>query len=516
MSSRLDGLAVAPLQVQAAQVPDKLALVDDRPDGTLTTWTFSQLNSEANRLGHALRDLGVTPDDRVVWCGPNSPGVVRAMHARAKLGFVTVPLNYRLTPEEAAYIVDNSDAVAAYVDAEYAETFTKIRDRIPKVREIVVFGGAPPPGMLDGDSLVAAASEAELPPSISEFTTVMYTSGTTGRPKGALRRAPDPLQVKLLLELVGHVPEDVYLTTGPLYHSGPGSYLSVAHLLANTVVLQRRFDAQDWLRLLDKYRVSMTFSAPTPIRFVCNLPPDLKARYDRGSMRRMIANAAPWSFSLKEAYMADFPEDSLWEIYGSTELGVDTVLAPQDQRRKPGSCGQPAPMVEIRLYDAQGREVTEPNVPGEVYVRSSATFTTYYKADERAAETRRGEFATVGDIAYRDEEGYLYICDRKTDMVISAGMNIYPAEIEAVLECHPGVLEAAVFGIPDEQWGETVYGVVVPRAGCTIAPDQLIAFARQYLASYKVPRLISVAAELPHTGSGKVLKRELRDQYRPS
>ncbi|MDQ6669397.1 MAG: AMP-binding protein, partial [Chloroflexota bacterium] len=394
-----------------------------------------------------------------------------------------------------------------------AETFTRIRDWIPKVREIVVFGGAPPPGMLDGDSLVAAASEAELPPSISEFTTVMYTSGTTGRPKGALRRAQDPLQVKSLLELIGHVPEDRYITTGPLYHSGPGGYLSVAHLLANPVVLQRRFDAQDWLRLVDKYRVSMTFSAPTPIRFVCNLPPDVKAEYDRSSMRRMIANAAPWSFALKEAYLADFPEDSLWEVYGSTELGIDTVLAPQDQRRKPGSCGQPAPMVEIRLYDAEGREVTEANVPGEVYVRSAATFSTYYKADERAAEARRGAFATVGDIAYRDEEGYLYICDRKTDMVISGGMNIYPAEIEAVLERHPAVLEAAVFGLPDEQWGETLYAVIVPRIGRTIVTDQLITFARQHLAGYKVPRSISVAAELPHTGSGKVLKRELREQH---
>ncbi len=167
MSSILGGLAIAPLQVHAAQFPDKLALVDDRPDGTLATWTFSQLNCEANRLARTLSDLGVKADDRVVWCGPNSLGVVRAMHARAKLGFVTVPLNYRLTPEEAAYIVDNSDAVVAYVDAEYAETFTRIRDGIPKVREIVVFGGAPPPGMLDGDSLVAAASEAELPAGVA-------------------------------------------------------------------------------------------------------------------------------------------------------------------------------------------------------------------------------------------------------------------------------------------------------------------------------------------------------------
>ena len=513
MRSVLDPPAMAPLEVQAARLPDKLAVVDDRPDGTLTTWTFRQLDREANRLANVLRDLGVRPNDRVVWCGPNSPGVVRAIHARAKLGFVTVPLNYRLTPEESAFIVDHSDAVVVYVDAEYAATFATIRDRLPRVREIVVFGGAPPAGMLDGDALVAAASDDPPPAAASDVATVLYTSGTTGRPKGAVRPHPDPVQTRAMLEYIGYVPEDVYITTGPLYHSGPGGFLGIAHLLANTAVLQRRFDPEDWLRLVERYRVTTTFSAPTPIRLVCSLPAEVKARYDRGSMRRMIANAAPWSFALKEAYMADFGEDSLWEVYGSTELGVDTILPPEDQRRKPGSCGRPAPSVDVRLFDAEGREITEAGVPGEVYVRSAASFATYYKADDRANEARHGDFLTVGDIAYRDEEGYLYICDRKSDMIISGGMNVYPAEIEAVLERHPGVLEAAVFGIPDEEWGERVHAVVVARPGHALSTEELTAFAREYLAGYKVPRSIDFVAELPHTGSGKVLKRELREPY---
>ena len=151
--------------------------------------------------------------------------------------------------------------------------------------------------------------------------------------------------------------------------------------------------------------------------------------------------------------------------------------------------------------------------PGEVYVRSVSNFTTYYKADERAAEARRGDFATVGDIAYRDPDGFLYICDRKNDMIISGGMNVYPAEVEAALELHPGVVEAAVFGIPDDQWGELVHAVVVPRDGHTLSPDDVAAFARQHLAGYKVPRSVSFAAELPHTGSGKILKRELREPF---
>jgi acyl-CoA synthetase (AMP-forming)/AMP-acid ligase II len=507
--------AVSPLVLHAQQRPDKPAVIDDRPDGTLTVWTFAELNRQACRLGNALLALGVAPGDRVVWCGPNSPGVVRAMHGLLKAGLVAVPLNYRLTPEEMAYIADDSDAVAAYVDAERAATFVRARAAMPRLRHVLVFDGPPPEGTLDGDALVAAAAadEPDVPADPARPVAMLYTSGTTGRPKGAVRRAADPEAIRPLLELVGHAPDDVYLTTGPLYHSGPGGYLGIAHRLGSTAVVQRRFDPEDWLRLVDRYRVSMTFSAPTPIRLVCALPAEVKARYDRSSMKRMIANAAPWSFALKEAYMADFGEDSLWEVYGSTELGVDTVLAPADQRRKPGSCGRAVPGTDIRLYDEEGREVTEPGVPGEVYVRSGNAFVTYHKADDRVAAARREGFVTVGDVAYRDAEGYYYICDRKSDMVISGGMNVYPAEIEAALERHPDVADVAVFGIPSEEWGEAVHAVVVPRPGAALSAADVTAFARRHLAGYKVPRSVALAAEIPRTGSGKILKRVLREPF---
>ncbi len=513
MPSVLNPPTIAPLEVHAARVPTKIALVEDRPDGAVVSWTFEELHKQANRLAHVFVQLGVQANEPVVWCGPNSLGLVRAMHAMSRVGAVQIPLNYRLTPEEAVYIVNHSDAVVVYVDAESAATFSAIREQLPKVRHIVVFGGAPLQGMLDGDALVEAASEADLPPPSGGNLRLMYTSGTTGRPKGALRGLGDPLQIKAMMELIGYVPEDVYITTGPLYHSGPGGFLGVAQLLANTSVIQRRFDAEDWLRLVDKYRVSTTFSAPTPIRLVCSLPAEVKARYDRSSMRRMIANAAPWSFALKEAYMADFGEDSLWEVYGSTELGVDTILAPEDQRRKPGSCGRPAPGVEIQLFDDTGNVVTEPGVPGELFARTASSFETYYKADSSADEARKGEFGTVHDVAYWDQDGYLYICDRKTDMIISGGMNIYPAEIEAALEEHPAVLEAAVFGIPDELWGERVHATIALRAGQVLSADELMSYAREHLAGYKVPRSVSFVPELPHTGSGKVLKRQLREPF---
>jgi acyl-CoA synthetase (AMP-forming)/AMP-acid ligase II len=504
-----------PLAAQAVRAPHKPAVLEDRPGRPVVAWSFDELNRQANRIGNALLGLGVRPGETVLWCGMNSLGVVRMMHGARKAGVTSVPLNYRLTPEEAVYIVDDCDAAAVYTDAEFAETFAKVRDRIPKVRHILVFAGAPGPGMEDAEALVAAASDAapEIDLERASDSTMIYTSGTTGRPKGAVRAAlGDPDLLRQLVAFIGYVPEDIYLTTGPLYHSGPGGFMAIAHALGNTVVLQRKFDAEDWLRLVERHRVSTTFSAPTPIRLVCQLPDAVKARYDRSSMRRMIANAAPWSYALKEMYLRDFPEDSLWEVYGSTELGVDSILRPEEQRRKPGSCGRPAPGVELALFDEEGSAIEAPNVPGELFVRSRSAFRTYHKAAEKFEKGRRGDWLTVGDVAYRDEEGFYYICDRKNDMIISGGMNIYPAEIEAALDQHPSVMDVAVIGIPSEQWGESVHAVIV-RGDDGLTEERLLAWARDHLAGYKLPRSISFIDEIPRNASGKILKKVLREPF---
>jgi len=504
------------LSLIAARTPDKTALVDDRPGRPVDSLTYAELDAEVNRLANALLARGVRPGEKVIWCGPNSIPVVQMMCAARKLGVTAVPLNYRLSPEETAYVVDHSDAIFAFIDSDHAALFEGIRPQISKVRDIAVYGGAPAPGMLDAAELLATASDAA--PAVEtangEAATMIYTSGTTGKPKGALRRSlGDRSQVSKLIELIGYRPDDVFLTTGPLYHSGPGGFTQVALGLGNTVIIQRKFDAEDWLRLVDRYGVTTTFSAPTPIRMVCNLPAETIAPYRRGSMKRMVANAAPWSMALKRAYLARFPEDSLWEVYGSTELGVNTVLAPADQQRKEGSCGRPAPTVEIKLFDEHGAEVTRPHEPGELFVRGKTVFDTYYKAREKYEEDRRGAFHTVGDIAYFDEDGYFYICDRKKDMIISGGMNVYPAEIEAGLESHPDIADVAVFGIPDEDWGESVHAVVVARTGQGLTADDVIAFARLHLAGYKIPRSVAFADEIPRTGSGKILKRALREPF---
>jgi len=505
-----------PLAAHAAALAHKPAVIDDRPGACLVCWTFADLNAQANRLANALLALGVKRGDRVVWCGPNSTGVVRLIHAARKLGAVAVPLNYRLTADEAQYVVDDSDAVLACIDAEMAPLFEAIRPRLPKVREVLVFGGAPRHGQRDLEPLVAAASTSEPPPAPPGTVAphaMIYTSGTTGKPKGAVRHPPDRAQQAALLGHIGYRPDDVYLTTGPLYHSGPGSFMSIAHSLGNTVVLQRKFDAEDWLRLIDRHHVTTTFGAPAPVRMACSLPAEVKARYDRSSMRRFIANAAPWSFALKQAYLADFPADSLFEVYGSTELGVNTVLRPEDQLRKPGSCGRPAPMVEIRLFDDAGREVLQPHEPGELAVRSPSVFATYHKAEARYREDRRGDFQTVGDVAYFDEEGYLYICDRKKDMIISGGVNVYPAEIEAVIDAHPDVLDVAVIGVPSDEWGESVHAIVVPHPGHPLDETRVLAWARGHLAGFKLPRSVSFVVEIPRNASGKILKKELREPF---
>ena len=510
------------LTTHAQNQPDKLAVIDDRGTGEPVRWTYRELEERSNRLANALASLGVGPGDKVLWCGPNSPQVVAIIAATRKLGAVAVAVNYRLTAEEATYVIGHSDAAVGYVDAEQAPMFAGLRDDLDRLRQVIVYGGAPPAGAPDGwmlgEDFVAAAS-ADPPadePEEGVAGTMIFTSGTTGRPKGAVRRtrAADATAIGLIM-LIGYTPDDVYLTSGPLYHSGPWGFMGGALALGQTVIVQRKFDAEDWLRLVQTYRVSSTFAAPAPIRMVCNVPDEVKARYDRSSMKRMIANAAPWSMALKRQYLADFPPESLWEVYGSTELGVNCVLEPADQLRKPGSCGKPAPGVEIRLFDAAGAEVTGtgPDHPGELFARSTGIFDEYYRQRDSYESARRGDFHTVGDIAYRDDDGYLYICDRKTDMIITGGMNVYPAEIEAALEQHPAVYEAAVFGIPSEDWGEEVHAEVVLRPGASLTAEDLVAFSREHLAGYKIPRSVSFTGELPRTGSGKVLKRTLRGPY---
>ena len=505
-----------------APTPDILTIhATARPNDTAviegdTVLTLDEFNRVVNRYGNVLRAHGVKAGEKVLWVGQNGIEVVAINHAARKVGAVCVPMNYRLAPEEAQYVIDNCDAVVVLYDVEQTAQLEGAREACPTVRSWLSFRT----GDLEAQAADASEDEPEREgDDPTAGTTMIYTSGTTGKPKGTVRRTAPPAgggtAGSSLVGIVGWVPGDVYLSTGPLYHSAPLGFMLVVQALGGSVVVQRHFDPEEWLRLVEKHKVTTSFSAPTPVRRIVDLPEEVRAKYDTSSMQRLIANAAPWPFELKKKYVERINDYSLFEVYGSTELGVNTILVPEDQMRKPGSCGKPLPDVEIKLFDDDGNEVTEPLQPGELFVKSEATFATYYKDPDKYDRSKKGDYLSVGDIAYVDDEGFYSICDRKSDMIISGGVNIYPAEIEAVLVAHPDVADAAVFGIPDEEWGEGVHAVVSGYEGGAEVPsaEELQAFCREHLAGYKVPRSFSTMGEIPRTASGKILKRELREPF---
>jgi acyl-CoA synthetase (AMP-forming)/AMP-acid ligase II len=491
-------------------------LVDAASGGRPSATSYADLEAAANRLAHALLELGAARGDRIAWCGPNSLEVVTTFHATRKVGLTSVPVSYRFNAAEMQYVIDNSDATVVLVDAEQAPLVASVRDQLPKVRGVLVFGGDAPAGCAHWDELVTR--QPSTPPVVEEAgsgaagSTMIYTSGTTGKPKGALRESTDANAVAALLQelhlLDGPI---VHLTTGPLYHSGPLSFALFAHALGGTVVVLRKFDAQAWLRLVKEHRVTDTFSAPTQLKRIVSLPPGELARADLSSMRTLIANAAPVPYSLKREIVEKLGDGFLYEVYGSTELGVVTVLPPADQLRKPGSCGKTYGPIEVRIVRDDGTDAATGDA-GELFIRTTLEMDGYHRTDEQLTQHER-EWKSVGDVAYLDDEGYLYICDRKKDMIISGGVNIYPAEIEAVIYEHPAILDVAVFGIPDDEWGERVHAIVQLKPEAEVHLDELRAFVEARVGGYKRPRDYEVREELPRTDSGKLLKRVLRDEF---
>jgi acyl-CoA synthetase (AMP-forming)/AMP-acid ligase II len=492
------------LTAHAAAIPDKVAVID--PEGSDVT--YAGLEERANRLAHGLRNLGLGPGDRIVWCGPNSLEVLVVLHAARKLGLVAVPLAYRFTPDEMRHVITDSGAVVVLVDADPAARLATIRAELTAVRDVVVFRGEPFDGALAWDDVLACGSAEPLPP-VEGGGQMIYTSGTTGKPKGALRTRTDPEQTAALVSTLRlRAGEEVHLTTGPMYHSGPLAWASLTHVLGGTVVLMRSFDAERWLDLVRTYRVTNTFTAPTPLKRIVALPPEVLARADLSSMRSLVANAAPVPYALKQEIVAKLGDGFLFEVYGSTELGVDAVLPPEEQLARPGSCGRAIPTVELRVVGPDG-EVLPAGEPGELQVRSSTTFAGYHGRETLGDD----DWKSVGDVAHLDADGYLHIRDRGGDLVITGGMNVYPAEVEAVLHAHPDVLDAAVFGLPSEEWGQTVHAAVVPREGRELDLGALDAHVAEHLAGYKRPRSWDVRDALPRTESGKLLKRVLRDEH---
>jgi long-chain acyl-CoA synthetase len=495
------------LRLHADASGDRTAVIVDAAGGARpAAVSFAELNATVNRLAHALRSHGMKRGERLVWCGPNSLEVMTTIHAARKARQIAVPLSYRFNADEMQYVIDNSDATLVVVDAEQAPLVAEIRDRIPKVRAVITYGGDVPDGFEAWDDVLAAEPEDEPTADESE-------SDGTGKPKGAVRTSSDPMIVGALLAELALIPgAEVHITTGPLYHSGPLAFAVISHTLGCPIVILRKFDPSAWLRLVKEHRATNTFSAPTQLKRLVTLPPGELADADLSSMRCLIANAAPVPYALKEEIVEKLGDGFLFEVYGSTELGIVTVLKPADQLRKPGSCGKVYGGIEVKLVKDDGDEA-DVGEPGELFIRTGLAMDGYHRTEEQLAELADGGWKSVGDVAYRDDEGFLYICDRKKDMIISGGVNIYPAEIEAVLHAHPQVLDAAVFGIPDDEWGESVYAVVQPKVDETIDLAELQGFVDGRVARYKRPRRYEVRDELPRTDAGKLLKRVLRDEF---
>jgi acyl-CoA synthetase (AMP-forming)/AMP-acid ligase II len=498
------------IALHAADKPAAVAyLEEDR------RWTWAELLDRRNRLANALIELGIGQGQHAIVYAHNSLESLLAPAATRAANAVAVPINHRLVADEVVYILDHSDATAVFVGDAFLPVIEKVRGDAAKVRHWIFLGAERRPWGRHVDDLIVAGSPASPPMDSGQGLggSMIYTGGTTGKPKGAMRGAIDPETTMRFMQALGMIHEShVHLVAGPLYHSAPGSFALFTSMLGGTVVVMRKFDPERALRLIHEHRVTSTFMAPTLVKRILDVPEAVRAQYDVSSMRSLVVAAAPCPMRVKEEAIRYFGP-CFYEFYGSTELGMNTILAPEDVLRKPGSCGRAAPGVEIALLDDDGRPVTV-GEPGELYVRRfGGMFDAYYKNPEATRQTQRGEWHSVGDVAYVDTEGFYYICDRKRDMIISAGVNIYPAEIEDALHRHPAIEDVAVFGVPDDEWGERVHAAIQTRPGHTLTAEDVQAFARSHLADYKVPREVSFHEDFPRDNAGKLVKRLLRDPY---
>ena len=498
------------IAVWAAQQPDRPAIVAGEQ-----ALTWAELLARRNRLALALADRGLGKGEHAVLYAENSLEYLLAVAAVRALGAVAIPMNHRLTAEEAAYILDDSDSVAAFVSDAFVSMAERLRPEAPRVRHWILLGSERPPWALHLDDLVAAGrpDPVEAIAGQSLGASMIYTAGTTGKPKGALRGAVDPTAVVDRLRALDLAePGHVHLVAGHLYHSAPIGFALYSQVFGATLVVMRKFDPEQALALIARHRCTSTFMAPTLLKRIVGLPAEVRRRYDVSSMRVMVVAGAPCPMRVKEDIVRAFGA-VLYEFYGSTELGINTVLRPEDVLRKPNSCGRAAPGVELAILDDAGQPAV-PGAPGTLYVRrTTGVFDGYYKNPAATRETARGEWLTVGDVAWMDADGFVYICDRQRDMIISGGVNIYPAEIEDVLHRHPLILDVAVFGVPDEEWGERVHAAVQIRPGQALSVEDVTDFARAHLAGYKVPREVSFVEDFPRDAAGKLVKRLLRDPY---
>jgi long-chain acyl-CoA synthetase len=483
--------------------------------------TAGALLAEVNRLSRGLQALGLRRGASVAAMLPNSVQAMELYLAVQQIGLYLTPINYHLVGPEIAYILQDCEAGVFVVHARYADACRKAVEEtgFPADR---VYAVGPAPAFNSYAALKAGQSPA--PPDDRSLGAVMnYTSGTTGRPKGVRRPLPEaPIEdTDLGAPLAGYKisreePDNVHLLACPWYHTAPTILAAPSMHLGHTLVIMDRFQPERALDLIQRYRVTLTHLVPTQFVRLLALPDDERRRYDTSSLRHVIHGAAPCSPDVKRR-MIEWLGPVLDEYYASTEGVGGTIIFSDEWLRKPGSVGKPRDDLEIVIMDDDGN-VLPPRQVGTVYsvTRGRPAFE-YFKDPEKTERSRRGEYRTVGDVGYLDEDGYLFLSDRKADMIISGGVNIYPAEIESVLIAHPRVADVAVFGVPNAEWGEEVKAVVELVPGQQPQADEvraeLLEFLEGRLARYKLPRTIDFMDALPRDPNGKLYKRRLRDPY---
>jgi long-chain acyl-CoA synthetase len=493
----------------------------------------AQINERAARAASGLASLGVGAGDTVALYLRNDFPFFEASFAAGMLGAYPTPVNWHYTQDEARYLFENSGARAIVI---HADLIGPVRAAFPPGVPVLVVETPPevaeaygidpasrriPHGMTDWDRWLEGFEPRDAG-AVAAPGTIIYTSGTTGRPKGVRRHPPTAEQAArgaaILMRGFGFTdylaePDRIVtVVTGPMYHSAPNAYgLSSARMGAR-VILQPRFDPEDLLRLIETEQVTHLHMVPIMFNRLTKLPEAVKAKYDVSSLRFVVHAAAPCPAPTKRA-MIEWWGPVINEYYGATETGIVVFCDSAEWLTHPGTVGRPIPEAEVKVIDEAG-EALPPRAIGEVVakVRAGSDFT-YHGDDEKRLAAEKAGLIAPGDIGYFDEDGFLYLCDRAKDMIISGGVNIYPAEIEAELHKMPGVADCAVFGIPDDDYGEAICAVVQPQPGAALGEAEVRAHLRGVMAGYKVPRKVAFMAELPREDSGKIFKRKLREPY---
>jgi len=494
----------------AEQRPDEPALV--APSGSRT---FAELNANANRLVRALRRRGLGDGDAIALACGNRAEFAETVYAASRAGFRITTVNWHLTGEEAGYIIGNCEAKALIADAAVAEMAIGAMAEAPDCAVRLAVAGP-----IEGFELYDTAIAIEDGSDIDDPTpgsSMLYTSGTTGKPKGVHREVKPGAAAAPVLNIYGYdeAGGDVHLCTGPLYHAAPLAFsLTVPHAFGATVVVMESWDATRALELIDEHGVTHTHMVPTMFHRLLSLPAAERDGFSGESLRHVLHGAAPCPVPVKSRLIEWFGP-IVWEYYAATE-GVGSFVDSATWLSRPGTVGRPIAEDQVMIGDEDGNPLPAGET-GLVYIKSppGAAFD-YFNDPEKTGTSYRGDYFTLGDVGHLDADGFLFLTDRSADLIISGGVNIYPAEVDAVLLDHPAVGDAATIGVPDAEWGESVLSVVELQPGVEPSEalaDELIEFCRSHLSHFKCPRAVDFVELLPRQDNGKIYKRRLRESY---